>query len=143
MADLVRRVEYYYATLPDAPGEGDRAMSALKEGGVNLLAMLAFPTGGGRSQLDLVPEDPDALVKAAGQAGIDLSGAKSAFLVHGEDRVGAVTGITAKLGTRRVSISPRSPGSLLAQVASVWSFGSLLGTTKGPLACSGSKPRNA
>ena len=30
MAETVRRVEYYYVTVPDAPGEGDRVLSALK-----------------------------------------------------------------------------------------------------------------
>jgi hypothetical protein len=56
MADTVRGVEYYYATVPDAPGEGQRILSALKESGVNLLAFLGFPLGGGQAQIDLVPE---------------------------------------------------------------------------------------
>ena len=53
MADTVRRVEYHYVTVPDAPGEGQRILSALKDGGVNLLAYLGFPLGGGQSQIDL------------------------------------------------------------------------------------------
>ena len=86
MADTVRGVEYYYVTVRDAPGEGQRILSALKGSGVNLLAYLGFPLGGGQSQIDLVPEDPDALKEAAERAGIALSEAKRAFLIQGDDR---------------------------------------------------------
>jgi len=65
VADKVRRVEYFYATLPDKPGEGFRILSALKDAGVLLLAAHAFPTGGGQSQLDLVAEDASKLKQAA------------------------------------------------------------------------------
>ncbi len=97
MADTVRRVEYYYVTVPDTPGEGRRILAALQEQGVNLAAFLAFPTGGGESQIDLVPEDPAALREAAAQAGVALSEGKRAFLVQGDDRVGAVADATTKL----------------------------------------------
>ena len=66
MADTVRRVDYFSVTVPDAPGEGDRILSTLRDRSVNLLAYLGFPLEGGRSQLDLVPEDADALRQAAG-----------------------------------------------------------------------------
>ena len=105
MADTVRRVEYWYATVPDEPGEGDRMLSALRERGVNLLAILAFPAEGGQSQIDLVPEDPESLREAAQQAGIALSEAKRAFLIQGDDRVGAVADVTAKLAEAEVNIT--------------------------------------
>ena len=50
MADTVRRVDYYYVTVPDKPGEGERILSALKESEINLLAYLGFPSGDGQSQ---------------------------------------------------------------------------------------------
>jgi hypothetical protein len=105
MADTVRGVEYYYVTVPDAPGEGQRILSALKERGVNLLAYLGFPLGGGRSQIDLVPEDPESLKEVAQQAGITLSDAKRAFLIQGDDRVGAVADITAKLAEANINVT--------------------------------------
>ena len=97
MAETVRRVEYFYVTVPDTPGEGRRILAALQEQGVNLAAFLAFPTGSGESQIDLVPEDPAALREAAAQAGVALSEGKRAFLVQGDDRVGALADATAKL----------------------------------------------
>ena len=105
MADTVRRVEYYYVTVPDSAGEGDRILSALRDDGVNLLAYLGFPVGGGQSQLDLVPEDPDSLREAAARAGITLSEAKRAFLVQGDDRLGAVADITAKLAGGNINVT--------------------------------------
>jgi hypothetical protein len=105
MADTVRSVEYYYVTIPDVPGEGERILSALKESGVNLLAFLGFPLGGGRSQIDLVPEDPQALREAAEQAGVTLSEAKRAFLIQGDDRLGAVADTTAKLAEANINLT--------------------------------------
>jgi hypothetical protein len=105
MADTVRRVEYYYVTVPDSPGEGQRILSALKDSGVNQLAFLGFPLGGGQTQIDLIPEDPEALKAAAAQAGVTLSEAKRAFLVQGDDRVGAVADTTAKLAEANVNVT--------------------------------------
>jgi len=105
MADSVRRVEYYYVTVPDRPGEGTRILATLKEGGVNLLAYLGFPAGGGQSQIDLVPEDSATLRQAAERAGLTLSEAKWAFLIQGDDRVGAVTDTTARLAEASINIT--------------------------------------
>jgi hypothetical protein len=105
MADAVRGVEYYYVTVPDSPGEGQRILSALKESGVNLLAFLGFPLGGGQSQIDLVPEDAQSLREAAARAGVTLSEAKRAFLIQGDDRVGAVADTTAKLADANINLT--------------------------------------
>ena len=105
MADIVQSVDYYYVTVPDTPGEGQRILSALKDSGVNLLAFLGFPLGYGQSQIDLVPEDPASLREAAERAGVTLSEAKQAFLIQGDDRVGAVADTTAKLAEANISLT--------------------------------------
>jgi hypothetical protein len=105
MADKTRRVDYYYVTVPDRPGEGKRVLSALKDSGVNLLAYLGFPSGKGKAQLDLVPEDAGAFKKAARKAGLELSEVKKAFLVQGDDRVGAVADPIAKLADANVNVT--------------------------------------
>jgi hypothetical protein len=105
MADTVRGIEYYYVTVPDAAGEGQRIVSALKDSGLNLLAYLGFPLGGGHSQIDLVAEDPGSLKAAAERAGITISEAKRAFLIQGDDRVGAVADTTAKLAEANINIT--------------------------------------
>jgi hypothetical protein len=105
MADKTRRVEYYYVTVPDRPGEGKKVLSALKESKVNLLAYLGFPSGKGKAQLDLVPENAKALKQAAGKAGIKLSGTKKAFLIQGDDRPGAVADAIAKLADANINVT--------------------------------------
>ena len=105
MADTVRGVDYFYVTVPDTPGEGQRILSALKDGRVNLLAFLGFPLSGGQSQLDLVPEDPDSLREVAEQAGVTLSEAKRVFLIQGDDRVGAVADTLEKLTEADINVT--------------------------------------
>jgi hypothetical protein len=121
MADTVRSVDYYYVTVSDTPGEGQRVLSALRDSGVNLLAFLGFPAGGGRSQLDLVPEDPQALAQAAQAAGVTLSEAKRAFLIQGDDRVGAVADATGKLADAGINLTAAA-----ATAAGSGSFGMIL-----------------
>ena len=135
MADTVRRVEYYYVTVPDAPGEGNRVLSVLKERGVNLLAYLGFPAGGGQSQLDLVPEDPASFRQAVELADLTLSDAKRAFLIQGDDRAGAAADTTAKLAAANINITAAAATS-----AGSGRYGMILWvappTTTGRLMCS-------
>jgi hypothetical protein len=104
MADTVLRVEYFYVTVPDKPGAGDRILSARKDSGVNLLAYLGFPVAGGQSQIDLVPEDAASLRQALERAGVTLSETKQAFLIQGDDRVGAVADTTKKLADANINV---------------------------------------
>jgi hypothetical protein len=105
MAESVRRVEYYYVVVPDKPGSGAAVLSLLQAAGVNLLAYLGFPAGRGKSQLDIVPEEPTAFKLAARSAGLKLSRAKRAFLVAGDDRIGVVADITRRLAEAKVNLT--------------------------------------
>lgn len=105
MPDKVRRVEYFYATVPDKPGEGLRVLSAFKNAGVLLLALQAFPTGGGKAQLNLVPEDAGKFKQAAGTARVTLTGPKRAFLISGDDRVGAAAEHAKKLADANINVT--------------------------------------
>lgn len=103
MADQIRRVDYFYVEVPDQPGEGVRVLVALKEAGVNLLSFTAFPTGSGKAQVDLVPQDPEALQKAAKNARLQLSARKQAFFVQGQDRAGAAADALRKLSSAGIN----------------------------------------
>jgi hypothetical protein len=105
MADSVSEVEYRYVVVDDRPGEGVRILEALKDSGVNLVALLGFPIGDNRSQIDLVPEDPAALASAAQKAGLELSAPKKAILVQGDDRVGAADEHLAKLSSEGINVT--------------------------------------
>ncbi len=105
MADKVRRVEYYYVPVPDKPGEGLKILSTFSKAGVLLLACHAFPTGGGRAQLNLVPEDGRKFKQTAQAAGFTLTGPKSAFLITGDDRVGAAAEHAKKLADAKINVT--------------------------------------
>jgi len=104
MDDTIYRVDYYYVNVEDKVGEGLRILSALKEAGVNLLACCGFPTEAGTAQIDLVPEDPQAFRETASKLGLKLSDRKRAFLIQGEDRVGAVADVFGKLATQGINV---------------------------------------
>src|SRR6266571_1713679 len=61
----------------------------LRDAGVNLLAIHAFPSAR-RSQIDVVPADAVAFLAGAKAAGLKVSKPKTVFLVEGDDRVGAM-----------------------------------------------------
>jgi len=105
VADKVRRVEYYHVPVPDKPGEGLKVLAALKNAGVLLLACHAFPTGGGRAQVTLVPEDAGKFKQVAQAAGFALTGPRRAFLITGDDRVGAAAEHAKKLADAKINIT--------------------------------------
>ena len=104
MAETIRRVDYFYIETPNRPGEAARALKTLKDAGINLLAFSGFPKGR-RAQLDFVPADPPALVKAAKRAGWKLSAKKIGFLIQGDDRTGAIADILGKLADARINVT--------------------------------------
>jgi hypothetical protein len=105
MPDEIKRVDYYYASVPNKPGEGARILTALRDAGVNLLGVSAFPHGLRLSQLDLIPEDSTACAKAARSAGLNLSAKKSGFLIQGEDRPGAVAEVVKRLAEANINVT--------------------------------------
>lgn len=105
MADIVRRIEYYYTVVPNRAGAGVKVFNALKARGANLIALNGFPTSTRRAQLAFVPSDRDAFLAAAQKAGIKLKGPRVAFLIQGEDRVGAVADVLSKLGQARINVT--------------------------------------
>jgi hypothetical protein len=104
MPSTIKEVEYYYSLVADKPGEARKLLEFLSERQVNLLAFTAFPVGGDQSQLDFFPTDPEHLKKAAGDANIALIGPKKAFLIQGEDRIGALYDFHLKLSNAGINI---------------------------------------
>ena len=103
MANRIRRVDYFKTMVPNRTGQGARALGKLKAAGVNLLAVLAFPSGG-RAQFDLVPEDAAALRRAARKAGLQLGPRKTVFLIEGSDRIGVIAAVLQKLAKARINV---------------------------------------
>ncbi|MFH1687596.1 MAG: hypothetical protein ABIE70_08770 [bacterium] len=104
MSSIVKEVEYYYSLVADKPGEARKLLEFLSEKNVNLQAFTVFPTGDGRSHLDLFPVEPQALKDAAEDAKVPIVGPKRAFLIQGEDRVGALYEFHLKLSNAGINI---------------------------------------
>ena len=104
MADTVRLIEYFYLIAPNKPGEGGRALTTLRDAGVNLLAFSGFPQGR-RAQMDFIPADPGAFKQVAKKAKWKVVGPKRGFLVQGDDRVGAVANLLESLGAAKINVT--------------------------------------
>jgi hypothetical protein len=104
MASTVKETIYYSALVADKPGEARKLLEFLSERQVNLQAFTVFPLGEGQSQIDFYPTDPEVLKKAAEDAKISLIGPKKAFLIQGEDRVGALYEFHLKLSNAGVNV---------------------------------------
>lgn len=102
--DTVRKADYFSMEVPNKPGEGARYLKALKDAGVNLLAFTGFPAGR-KAQIDFIPEDAAALKAAAKKNKWRLSARKTVFLVQGDDRLGAIHDVVAKLAEKKIGIT--------------------------------------
>jgi hypothetical protein len=105
MADVVKRIDYYYTTVPARAGEGARILNALQAAHVNLLAFSGFPNRSGRAQLDFCPSNERTFRTAARKLSIKFVGPKTAFLIQGQDRTGAIASIANKLGKAHIAIT--------------------------------------
>lgn len=105
MADAVRKVNYCYVMVPNRPGNGAKILAALKEAGVNLEALVAFPAKGGKAQLDLIAKNMAGVRRVVGKSGLRVSKAKKGFLVQGTDQLGVCHRHLRKLADRKINIT--------------------------------------
>jgi hypothetical protein len=104
MSFNIRRVSYFYSTVRDEPGEAHHLLAQLAESGINLLALTLVPVGPMRTQLTLFPADQQLMQQVAGSAGMELDGPHEALLVRGDDRLGALADIHARLAAADVNV---------------------------------------
>ena len=104
MSIQIRRIDYFYTTAKDQPGEASKLLSLLAGLGVNLVSFTAIPISPTRTQLTLFPEDSGRLCCEAGKAGVDLDGPYPAILVQGDDELGALAEIHQRLFEAGVNV---------------------------------------
>jgi hypothetical protein len=93
----VKRLDYFYTTVKDQPGEAYKLLSTLADLGVNLLAFNAVPLGSAGAQLSLFPQDSSKLTSVTSKAGLVLEGPNPALLIQGDDDMGVLAEIHQKL----------------------------------------------
>jgi len=99
----VKRVAYFKMMVPNRPGQGARALDVLHRAGINLIAFSGFPAGKG-AQMDFIPANPSAFRQVARKAKWKIAKSKRAFLVSGDDRVGAGARLLGKLAEKRINV---------------------------------------
>jgi hypothetical protein len=104
MAARVRPVDYYYAIVEDKPGEAYNFLKQLATAEINLLAFNAIPLGMEKTELVLFPEEASRLARAAEKLGLMLRGPHRAFLIQGDDELGALVDLHRKLAESRVNV---------------------------------------
>ena len=104
MSITIKKASYFKASVPNKPGQGACMLGMLKDEGVNLLAVTGFPRSG-RAQIDFMPEDAAAFKKAARKCKIAVGEKKTAFLIRGEDKVGAMFATMEKLANAGINVT--------------------------------------
>ncbi|HEV8041597.1 MAG TPA: hypothetical protein VGP62_22160 [Bryobacteraceae bacterium] len=104
MQQTVTKVEHYSAAIPNQMGEGARVLGALRDAGINLIALWAYPSGSGIAQLEMIAPRGAAFPKTAKKAGLQISAKQTAFFVNGEDYPGAVADTLSKLANAGINV---------------------------------------
>jgi ACT domain-containing protein len=100
---MIRKVVYFSMQVPNRSGVGLEMLRAIAKGRQNLLAFTGFPNGA-KAQVDFVPAKPVDFARGAKKAGVKLGKKKVAFLIQGEDRVGALVRVLEKLAKARINM---------------------------------------
>jgi hypothetical protein len=100
----VRRVDYFYLTIDDAPGEGYKVLAELAKLGVNMLAFTGVPVGPQRIQLTVFPDDDGKFTAATRQIRLTADGPHPALLVQGDDELGALADVHERLHAAEVNV---------------------------------------
>jgi hypothetical protein len=100
----VRTVDYYYTQVEDRVGKAYELLTELASEEISLLAFSAIPYGPNRVELTIFPNDASHLHAAAAKLGWKLSGPQHAFLIQGDDRLGALVDIHKRLLDAKVNI---------------------------------------
>ncbi|HEY6261971.1 MAG TPA: hypothetical protein VIW47_10280 [Nitrospiraceae bacterium] len=104
MAELIRTAQYFKMQIADTPGALAGMLAPLRDAGVNLVAVHAFPRNR-RTQVDVVPEDPMIFKNVVKVHQLKMQGPKTCLLAEGDDRPGALADVTDRLGSAKINMT--------------------------------------
>jgi hypothetical protein len=104
MALTVRNAEYFYIRIEGSPEKSYEFLAQLASAEVSLLAFSAVPFGPNHLELTIFPDRSDIFIQLAGQQRWEVAGPQHAFLVQGDDNLGALADIQRMLMEAHVEI---------------------------------------
>jgi hypothetical protein len=100
----VRTAEYFYIRIENSGERAYELLEQLASEHVNLLAFSAVPFGPNYVELTIFPDRSDRFIQLAGKLGWVVAGPQHAFLVQGDDQLGALADIQRMLSEADVKI---------------------------------------
>jgi len=97
MALNVRNAEYFYIRIENSPEKAYELLAQLASAEVSLLAFSAVPFGPNHVELTIFPDHSDTFIQLAKTLGWVVAGPQHAFLVQGDDQLGALADILRML----------------------------------------------
>ena len=108
MYATMHAVEYYTIRVEDLPGVAYQTLTDLFDEKINLLAFSVVPIQQDQCEITLFPESVERLLGAAKKRKHELTGPKRAFLIQGDDQLGALMEIHKKLAEAGINIHSSS-----------------------------------
>lgn len=100
----VRNAEYFYFRMENSQEKACEFLAKLASEEVSLLAFSAVPFGPNYVELTIFPDHSDKFIQLAEKLGWAVAGPQHAFLVHGDDHLGALADIQRMLLEAHVKI---------------------------------------
>jgi hypothetical protein len=100
----VRTVEYFYIRIEDSREKAYELLAQLASEEVSLLAFSAVPFGPNYVELTVFPDRSDKFIQLAKKLGWAAAGPQHAFLVQGDDHLGALADLQQMLSEADVKI---------------------------------------
>jgi hypothetical protein len=100
----VRSVEYFYIRIEESRERAYELLAQLASEDVNLLAFSAVPFGPNHVELTIFPSRSDKFTQLGEKLGWMVVGPQHAFLVQGDDSLGALADIQRMLSEADVKI---------------------------------------
>ena len=122
MKETVVKVDHCPAAIANKAGEGARILGALKDSGVNLIALWAYLSMPGKAQLEMIPENGAALVKAAKK--VDSRDRQEADRILCERRGSAWSVVAESLG--KLAAAKINVGAVLALCGGAGRYGAII-----------------
>lgn len=129
---IVERADVWAATIPDSPGGLAEVLATLREAGVDLQFIVArrAPEAPGKGAVFVTPLQGDREIRAAAQAGFNVTQSLHSVRVMGRDKPGIAAELTLKLADAGINLRGFSAAAVGTQFVAYLAVDTVDDTTK-------------